>query len=1035
MSHQRRLTEEKIRTRLDLIRRARHRRRRVMSPFRLHVLPAADTQPPLGARNGSLIPWESHWATADTHFLLQTEVEIPHWSAPALYLPLGEAGDIFTHPEALAFVNGVPFASADRYHHTLPLDPSLSGTTIELALHGWTGWTGWPPDPDDRREVFMGLCAIVDVNEELDAFLTRAEVAWDVARYLDVHRPEKHAILNALDAAFHAVDTRDTRAMAETIARAHDVLDAKLAGSHAMDLTLHGIGHAHMDIAYLWPISQIRQKNARTYSNVLRLMERHSDYCFSHSQPQLYQWTKEDFPEIFARIKARVAEGRWEPMGGMWVEPDLNMPNGESLVRQIQLGRSWFATEFGPDAETPVLWLPDTFGFPAQIPQLMALSGLTAFLTNKVNWNQFNQMPSSTTRWEGLDGSRVVAQFLTTPRDVQYLPFPTNYKSDLSAEEVIGTWERNTAKEAVTALPICYGYGDGGGGPTETLIGKAKAFAAMPGAPRLKMSTVRAFFEDIADAKLPTWVGEIYLEGHRGVLTSQAWIKRANRQGEILLHEAEALGAIAHLATGHRPPDLTRAWELLCLNQFHDVVTGTSVSQVFVDAHRQHEHIRDAGEAAVSAAMLALHEVAEPGACALVANTRPFGGPTHAIVRDELDAPMLLPEGTPLAAQPVKWGTLLALPNVPAYSVASVGDGATEGVNVDPVRATLGEAGAVLENALIRIEIAQNGQLKRIYDKDADRDVLSEPGNQLQAFEDRPISWDAWDIDPFFEDRLEVIDRPATLDLIEQGPLRAVLEVAHDWRASKIKQKITLWHDSKRIDFATYVVWAERHILLKVAFPVAIRCSRATYEVQFGQVDRPTHRNTSWDWARFEVPAQKWADLSEAGYGVALLNDCKYGYDIAGNVIRLSLIKSSTMPDSGADQGGHRFTYSLLPHTGDWRNGVREAAYALNMPIRCDPVERGQGKTLEGFGTDARNIVIETAVIDSGALILRLFEAHGARGTVTISLPERVTFAAKVDLLGKELEPVALADGHAELWVRPHEIVTLRCTLSTPADV
>ncbi|MEL7117283.1 MAG: glycoside hydrolase family 38 C-terminal domain-containing protein, partial [Pseudomonadota bacterium] len=664
------------------------------------------------------------------------------------------------------------------------------------------------------------------------------------------------------------------------------------------------IGHAHMDIAYLWPIAQIRQKNGRTYSNVLRLMDKHPDYRFSHSQPQLYQWTKEDFPGIYEGIKAKVAEGAWEPIGGMWVEPDLNMPCGEALVRQIQLGRGWFKREFGPGSDTPVLWLPDTFGFPAQIPQLMAQAGLTYFLTNKVNWNQFNQMPSSTTWWEGLDGSRVLAQFLTTPREVQYLPFPTNYKSDLTAEEVIGTWERNTAKEAVTALPICYGFGDGGGGPTETLIGKARTYRTMPGAPQIQMSTVREAFAALEDAHLPTWLGEIYLEGHRGVLTSQAWIKRANRQGEILLHEAEALGAMAYLAGGAEPADLTEAWEILCLNQFHDILTGTSLSEVFIDAHRHHERIRDVGEAAVARAMSVLTQTAANGASAIVVNTRPFGGPAHVIVKDELEAPCLLPDRIPLPCQPVKWGTLVALPDLPAYATASIGECPGTSAVVDPVRATLETGQATLENPLIRVEIAANGQLTRIFDKEAGRDVLDGLGNQLQAFEDRPIAWDAWDIDPFFEDRMEVIDTPGELTVLETGPLRAVIEVTRTWRASKIKQKIMLWHDSKRIDFATYVIWAERHILVKAAFPVAVRCSRATYEIQFGQVDRPTHRNTSWDWARFEVPAQKWADLSESGYGVALLNDCKYGYDIAGNMMRLSLIKSSTMPDTGADQGG-----------------------------------------------------------------------------------------------------------------------------------
>ncbi|MEO0912284.1 MAG: alpha-mannosidase, partial [Pseudomonadota bacterium] len=476
------------------------RQRIPLEPFTLELLPDAKAKPDIAAtRAGRTLAWNSHWGGQDQHFVLRSRFAVPRrWQAPALHLPLGVAGDIFTHPEALLYVDGVPIASADRYHHTIDIPTAfVDGEPHELLLHGWTGLTGWPPDPEDRSQLLLRECGVIDIARDLEAFLTLAETALDLQNVMTDHRPEKHAILSALDAAFLVLDTRDPMEedFRASVAPAHARLQHGLSkAGEPLDVTIHAAGHAHMDVAYLWPIAQIRQKNARTYSNVLRLMERHPQFHFSHSQPQLYAWTQEDYPEIFDKIRERVAEGRWEVLGGMWVEPDANMPGAESLVRQILLARRFCDDTFGDEAECPVLWLPDTFGFPACLPQLMAQAGLKWFVTNKVNWNQYNQMPASTTWWEGIDGSRVLAQFLTTPRGVQHLPFPTNYKSDLTAAEVVGTWTRNTMKDRVHDLLMAYGYGDGGGGPTDTLIRKAHAYRALPGAPRVEPSNVRRYF-------------------------------------------------------------------------------------------------------------------------------------------------------------------------------------------------------------------------------------------------------------------------------------------------------------------------------------------------------------------------------------------------------------------------------------------------------------------------------------------------------------------------------------------------------------
>ncbi|MEL6587537.1 MAG: alpha-mannosidase, partial [Pseudomonadota bacterium] len=478
MDHARRFTAKKIAKRIDLIRPLVHRRTRPIDRFRWCALSDATDVPPLGAdiQSWPQIDWNDYWAGQNINYLMVSHFTIPKGWADgpvALHLPMGVAGDIFTHPEALLHIDGRPYASSDRYHHTIYLPKSLQdGLEHRLDLHGWTGLTGWPPDPTNTDRLKMGECRLVEIDLPTRDFISLAEVALDHALTLEDTRPERHAILTALDAAFLTLDTRDP--MGEefwrTVPQATDALRTGLAGAgKPIDVTLHAIGHAHMDIAYLWPISQIRLKNARTYSNVLRMMDQYSAYRFSHSQPQLYAYTEADYPDVFDGIRERVADGRWEVMGGMWVEPDTNIPGGESLVRQLLLGRSWFKDRFG-DVETPVLWLPDTFGLSWCLPQLVDKAGLRWMVVNKASWNQYNQLPASTLWWEGIDGTRILTQFLTTPREVQHLPFPTNYKSDLTAGEVTGTWRASTAKEKVRDLPIAYGYGDGGGGPTGELI-------------------------------------------------------------------------------------------------------------------------------------------------------------------------------------------------------------------------------------------------------------------------------------------------------------------------------------------------------------------------------------------------------------------------------------------------------------------------------------------------------------------------------------------------------------------------------------
>ena len=1021
MDHARRFTARKIAKRIDLIRPMIHRRHRPIAPFRWTALPDATTPPPLDAdpSGWDALPWNDYWAGQDVHFLIRSGFTVPvGWAEGpvALHLPMGVAGDIFTHPESLAYLDGRPWASADRHHHTIHLpERALDGLPHDLAFHGWTGLTGWPPDPRSRARLFMGECRLVEIDRRTRDFVSLAEVACELAQTMEDGRPERHAILTALDDAFLALDTRDPMGEAfwASVPRAMAVLDRGLDRAGApLDVTLHAIGHAHMDVAYLWPTAQIRQKSARTSSNVLRMMEQHEGYRFSHSQPQLYDWMERDWPDLADAVAERVADGAWEPIGGMWVEPDTNIPGGEALVRQLLLGRTWFRERYGEGAETPVLWLPDTFGLSWCLPQLIAQAGLRWVVVNKASWNQYNPLPASTLWWEGIDGTRVLTQFLTTPREVQHLPFPTNYKSDLTAAEVVGTWKTSAPKEIVRDLPIAYGYGDGGGGPTGELIRRAKVWSGMPGAPRVRFSTVRDCMEAIEAqaARAPLWADELYLEGHRGTLTSQGWIKRANRRAEIAMLEAEFLMC----ATGTPAPEGWRAaWEVLCLNQFHDILPGTSVPVVFADARRDYARLSETTEAAVAAC-----EGGAPASVPVaVANASPHRGPRLATLPDARG----LPAGS---FQPAPGGVLAHFPDLAPYSITAPAAAAAPEVPV--AVAFLSDGGVEMANRWLRVRLDGEGRLVEVHDREHDRAVLDGVGNQLQAFEDRPLSWDAWDVDSFFEDRGEVVRGLTDMAVVADGPLRATVRLRWGFRSSLIVQDVSLSAHSRRIDFATEVDWHESHILLKAAFPVAVRAPGATYEIQWGSIRRRTHRNTSWDYAKFEVPAQRWADLSEGDYGVALLNDCKHGYDIRENVLRLSLIKSATSPDPGADQGRHAFTYALMPHGGDWREGVAREAADLNVPARALRAPADGRAFVEA---DRPGVVVEAIkpAEDGDGVILRLYESHRTRGPLALRFRDPPRSVVRSHLLEwEEGEAVALEDGVARLSIKPFEIVTLR---------
>lgn len=1048
MKHQMRWTVQKIGQRLELIAPLVYRQRHPIAPFRYMPLAgpleAPQVQSEVDDSAWPVIASDSYWGHRRTDFVLRSSFEVPEdWvkGAPvALYLPIGNGGD-FVHPEALVYIDGVSYAACDRYHHEIRLWPEWhDAKTHSLALHGWTGMGGEGGD-----QYFMRSCSLVQIDQATRDFIITARIALETVKVLDENVPARGKLLNALDAAFTLLDTREPfgEAFYASVPEAHRVLRDQIAeAGPPLEATVTGTGHAHIDVAWLWTLGQTRRKAGRTFHTVMRLMEQFPEYHFTQSQPQLYKYIQQDYPELFEAIKLRVAEGRWETIGGMWVEADCNLSGAESLARQFLLGRSFFAEHFGPDAESPVLWLPDVFGYAWALPQLIKQAGLEYFFTIKIGWSQYNHLPYDSFWWQGLDGTRVLTHFSTTREKGS--DYASTYNALATPEQVLSTWtsfkQKDLAHEEITPpLLMAFGFGDGGGGPTREMLENLHEMRAFPGLPRTKQESVGDFFRELEETtgpQLPTWNGELYLEYHRGTYTTQSRNKRANRKSEFLLHDAEFLAALAaQLDTGYRYPaeTLRNAWELICLNQFHDIIPGSSIRAVYEESQQQYAQIRELGESVRESALRVVAE--HVGGDLVVINPTSFARNDLAFWSGQVPAGKSVQDirtGEPIYTQPERDGTWIAAGTLNPFSVNALT--LQEGQLPAPDTA-MSVSPRLLENRYLRVELDEAGDITRIYDKFARREVLPEGAvaNQFQAFEDRPMFWDAWDIDIFYDDKRWLAEPATAVRVVANGPLRVALEIERRILHSSYTQRISLSYNSPRLDIETTIDWRERHILLKSAFPVDILSPVATYEIQWGNVQRPTHRNTSWDWARFETCAQKWVDLGEGDYGVSLLNDCKYGHDIRDNIIRISLLRSPTAPDEEADQGLHHFTYSLLPHSAGWGEQTIEAAYSLNDPLIVHASEtQKSGKAAHQLApfivVDRTHVVVETVkrAEDGAGVIVRLYESQRRRGPVSLRCGLPLASAWRTNLLESNEAELPLDDGQLTLSLRPYEIVTLR---------
>jgi alpha-mannosidase len=809
-------------------------------------------------------------------------------------------------------------------------------------------------------------------------------------RTLDRESPRRHIVLQALQRAVDVVDHAD---VAGTAGPAREALEAVLASpATASAHRVVATGHAHIDSAWLWPVRETRRKVARTFSNVLALMDDDPDLVFSASSAQQYAWLQEDHPDLWQRLRQRVAEGRFVPVGGMWVESDTNMPGGEALARQFVAGSAFFRRELG--VESDVVWLPDSFGYTAAMPQIARAAGARSFLTQKESWNETNRMPHHTFLWEGIDGSRVLTHF----------PPVDTYNSQLSPAELDHAERENREKGVLDASIVPFGWGDGGGGPTREMMAAARRAADLEGSPRVTVGTPASFYDDAraALADPAVWSGEMYLEFHRGTYTSQARTKQGNRRSEHLLREAELWSATAalHGLVDHPHDELDELWRTVLLLQFHDVLPGTSIAWVHQEAEAAHARVAERLREIVSRAQEAL---AGQGDVAVAFN-----------------------------AGPVAHGGVAA-----SSAIAVEGLPPRGRVTLEP-----DGDGWVLDNGLVRAVFDADGLVSSLVDLLSGRDLVA-PGSRLgllQLFRDAPNQWDAWDVDAAYaRSRTDLV---AARSVEVDGTVLVTRRTLGD---SSVVQRWTLEPGEAELQLVTEVDWHERQKLLKLAFPLDVHADRAASEVQFGHVQRPTHANTSWDVARFETVAHRWVHVAEPGFGVAVANDSTYGHDVTRStrddggtttLVRQSLLRAPVFPDPHADQGRHvlRSTVRVAPDVLD----AVATGYRLNLPLRT---VAGSGAPVAPLVTSSSAAVVVEAVKlaedRSGDLVVRLYEARGsrARSTVSVDLSVGLGAAWRTDLHERELGaggadvPGAgrwVAGEPVELTLRPFEIVTLR---------
>jgi alpha-mannosidase len=936
-------------------------------------------------------------------------------------------------PEGQLFINGQRIAAIDRGHDRTRYD-FKTGETYDIRIGFFSG----------RFDCYHQLASfkIVHVDMEAEKLYYDMKTLLEICEVLEVGSEDRVARLDVIKKTLASLDFRNvssraancsstskvTGSLRRSIAGAQSVFDGELAKnilSISAISNVSAVGHGHIDLGWLWEIAHTHHKCIRTFATQCSLLERYDRWIFNQSSPQAYAWVEKDAPELFEKIKGQISMGRWEADGAMWCEADTNIPSGESLIRQFFYGKKYFKNKLGVDSR--LLWLPDVFGYTAALPQLMKLAEVDGLITSKISWNQYNRFPYDCFKWKGLDGSEIPVQVITTPHasDATF-----TYNAGATAVEVKGAMVNFNQKKLGLDALMSYGWGDGGGGVDSEMIERLRRMEDFPACPQMpgiinekSSDLMKRVLQKIDE--LPCWDGELYLEYHRGTYTTQGWLKRANRRNEINLHNAEWLGAIAGEGFIFDKETIDTCWEDLLLCQFHDILPGSSVKGVYEEVMFLQDTISQKTGEVIDAAIESI---------AADIDTSDYKEPVvlfNTLSWDRTEA-IKMPDG--------HWRDDIVV-SAGGWCVVD----ASEKTNIEN-SISISDDCRQIESRFWKINLGDDGSIIRLYDKQADREVLrdGQKANHWQLFEDRPLAegHDAWDIDLHYQKYSFPDLELESVKQIEHNSVRAVLElcwrfpVKEDANQSVITQQMVIYANNPKIDFQTQVDWFENHTLLKAAFAVDIRTNKATYEVQFGHIERPTHHNTSWDMAKFEVCAHRFADLGEFDYGVSLLNDCKYGYDTFGDVIRLSCIKSAQYPDETADQGKHCFTYSLLPHQGSFQQaGVVQSAAEMNNPLIVKAITASSGTKparVAMFKSSNLAVIIDTTkpAEDGFGTVVRIYESYGSHSKTIIKIGMNFTNIQEVNLMEKAVSHTDLVINKEEksvtLTLKPFQIVSLK---------
>lgn len=950
-------------------------------------------------------PWEKFSgkipdASNDKHYWFKADVEVPAEKEGVEYrlrAATDKSGWDGCNPQCTVFIDSDTAYQAFDTNHT---ETPISSGKHRVYIYFYTGMNN-----AQSMEFHLSVYGVDLITE---ALYYDMNVPFLAMKELNPDSTEYYSICNCLDRACQMIDFRERRLgdFRKSAKAALDFMREEFYGKVCRDDAkneLLVIGHTHIDVAWLWTLAQTEEKAQRSFSTVIRLMEKYPEYKFMSSQPQLYAYVKKHDPELYEKIKEKIKSGQWEAEGAMWLEADTNLISGESLIRQILLGKKFMKEEFGVDNRT--LWLPDVFGYSGALPQILKKSGVPRFFTTKLNWCETNKFPHDTFVWQGIDGSEVFAVLTET------------YVNTLDPKPLMGAWKYRPSKKYSDTMLFTFGFGDGGGGPTAEMMEHYRRLEkGIPGLPKVKyalpadaIDKIHEKFEKNAELVkfTPKWKGELYLEMHRGTYTTIAKNKKNNRKSEYLYQDAETLSITNGIFNNNAkyPTELLdENWHTILKNQFHDIIPGSSIKEVYDDSDVEYAKLFEDGNKVKNEALTYLADNVNAKGDLLIYNPTPF-----------------VQSGIVKTAN----GTVYA-ENVPAHGWKVVS------MSSNGLKNTVKANEKTIENELLKVTFNEKYHIVSIYDKKNEREVISDgaEANVFEIFENYPRAYDAWEITEYYKQKKWIADGVDKIEVINESGI-AGIRVYRSYMKSKFVQTITLKEGAARVDFDTHVDWHEDHVLLKTAFPLDIISDNATYDIQFGYIQRPTHRNTSWDEAKFEVSGHKWADLSDSGYGVSLLNDCKYGYNCEENVLKLTLLTSQTYPNPVADRGEHDFSYAILPHAGAVVCGdtIKEG-YLFNKPLEAVKVT-GTGNVPAEYGlveSSSEGFAVET--IKKGEygedIIARGYECFGSKRKVSLTFGFDVKKAYLCDLMENELEEIEVKNNSVSFNVGNFEIITLK---------